>query len=111
VFIYHCCLPFPLPKYDEKEINVRLQNPFFFPLYLSLLGYLSFHLPKYDLPIILIIRTGTNKRVGSKETNATTQKASKRKKDQRHPPSLITPSHPPLIKDPPKAIKTKELFF
>lgn len=29
VSIYHCCLPFPLPKYDEKEINVRLQNLFF----------------------------------------------------------------------------------
>ncbi len=103
VSIYHCCLPFSLPKYDEKANKCQVAKPFFFCfLYIfHLLGYLSFPSSKIWSTFILIIRTGTNKRVRSKETNATTQKASKRKKTKgTHP--LIAPS-PPTIKRPSKS--------
>jgi hypothetical protein len=83
---------------------------FFFPLYFSLLGHLSFHLPKHDLPIFL-----SSGQVQTKEWGARKQmllhKVSKRKETKGTPPPPYSSFHPTNKRPFQNPLRPKNFFL
>jgi hypothetical protein len=88
---------------------------FFFPLYFSLLGYPSLSIFQNMIYLYFNHQDRYKQKSGEQGNKCYYTKLPKEKKTKGNPTPPPPPysSFPPtpLIKDPPKAINTKELFF